>query len=74
MKSALICGVSGQDEANKSAVTQLERIASGSEEHLYPGNISVVRDWEWATEYVEAMYLMLQQQADDYALALRRKQ
>ena len=69
MKSALIWGVSGQDGANKSAVTQLERIASGSEEHLYIGDISVVRDWGWAPEYVEAMYPMLQQQADDYAIA-----
>ncbi|RAQ39014.1 GDP-mannose 4,6-dehydratase, partial [Arthrospira sp. O9.13F] len=32
--------------------------------------ISVQRDWGWAPEYVEAMYLMLQQpQADDYAIA-----
>ncbi len=46
------------------------RIASGSVEHLYLGNISVERDWGWASEYVEAMYLMLQQQEpDDYAIA-----
>ena len=46
------------------------RIASGSPESLYLGNISVVRDWGWAPEYVEAMYLMLQQQEpDDYAIA-----
>ena len=46
------------------------RIATGSSEQLYLGNISVVRDWGWAPEYVEAMYLMLQQQQpDDYAIA-----
>jgi GDPmannose 4,6-dehydratase len=46
------------------------RIASGSLEHLYLGDIAVVRDWGWAPEYVEAMYLMLQQeQPDDYAIA-----
>ena len=46
------------------------RIASGSIEHLYLGDIAVIRDWGWAPEYVEAMYLMLQQeQADDYVIA-----
>ena len=40
MKSALICGVFGQVRANKSAVIQLERIGSGSEEHLYLGDIA----------------------------------
>lgn len=46
------------------------RIAAGSQEQLYLGNTSIVRDWGWAPEYVEAMYLMLQQeQPDDYAIA-----
>ncbi|MDJ0679922.1 MAG: GDP-mannose 4,6-dehydratase [Xenococcaceae cyanobacterium MO_167.B52] len=46
------------------------RIAQGSKEKLNLGNISVKRDWGWAAEYVEAMYLMLQQDiADDYVVA-----
>jgi GDPmannose 4,6-dehydratase len=46
------------------------RIAQGSQEKLYLGNISIQRDWGWAPEYVEAMYLMLQhQEPDDYAIA-----
>ncbi|MGF1540732.1 MAG: GDP-mannose 4,6-dehydratase [Pleurocapsa sp.] len=46
------------------------RLAKGSQEKLHLGNISVKRDWGWAPEYVEAMYLMLQQeQADDYVVA-----
>ncbi|MCT7948462.1 GDP-mannose 4,6-dehydratase [Ancylothrix sp. C2] len=46
------------------------RIAKGSQEKLRLGNISVKRDWGWAPEYVEAMYLMLQQEAaDDYVIA-----
>lgn len=46
------------------------RIAQGSLEQLYLGDISVQRDWGWAPEYVEAMYLMLQQdEPDDYAIA-----
>ncbi len=46
------------------------RITQGSDEKLYLGNMSIERDWGWAQEYVEAMYLMLQQEyADDYAIA-----
>ena len=46
------------------------RIARDTSEKLYLGNISVKRDWGWAPEYVQAMYLMLQQsQPDDYVVA-----
>lgn len=45
-------------------------IAGGKPEKLYLGNISIQRDWGWAPEYVEAMYLMLQKEkADDFAIA-----
>jgi GDPmannose 4,6-dehydratase len=46
------------------------RIAAGSGEKLHLGNISIARDWGWAPEYVEAMWLMLQQeQPDDFVIA-----
>ncbi|MBW4608500.1 MAG: GDP-mannose 4,6-dehydratase [Hassallia sp. WJT32-NPBG1] len=46
------------------------RIAVGNQKKLYLGNISIKRDWGWALEYVEAMYLMLQQeQPNDYVIA-----
>lgn len=46
------------------------RIANGSPEKLMLGNIDIARDWGWAPDYVEAMWLMLQQeQADDYVIA-----
>ncbi|MDJ0734436.1 MAG: GDP-mannose 4,6-dehydratase [Nostocaceae cyanobacterium] len=46
------------------------RIAQGSQEQLHLGDISVQRDWGWAPEYIEAMYLMLQQeQPEDYVIA-----
>jgi len=46
------------------------RIAAGSGERLKLGNLAVQRDWGWAPEYVEAMWLMLQQPApDDYVIA-----
>ena len=46
------------------------RIAGGSRDRLELGNIDIQRDWGWAPEYVEAMWLMLQQEApDDYVIA-----
>jgi len=46
------------------------RIAEGSSEKLLLGNLSIERDWGWAPEYVEAMWLMLQQEKpDDYIVA-----
>ncbi len=46
------------------------RIAQGSPEKLHLGNINIQRDWGWAADYVEAMYLMLQQeQPEDCVIA-----
>ena len=46
------------------------RIAKGSREKLELGNVAVERDWGWAPEYVEAMWLMLQQDApEDFIIA-----
>lgn len=46
------------------------RIKKGEQEKMRLGNISVMRDWGWAPEYVEAMWLMLQQkEASDYIVA-----
>jgi GDPmannose 4,6-dehydratase len=46
------------------------RIAAGSKEKLSLGNQAIKRDWGWAPEYVEAMWLMLQQkEADDFLVA-----
>jgi GDPmannose 4,6-dehydratase len=45
-------------------------ILSGSAEHLYLGNLDAKRDWGYAKEYVEAMWLMVQQpEPDDYVIA-----
>ena len=41
-----------------------------SKDKLHLGNLDIIRDWGWAPEYVEAMYLMLQQdQPSDYIIA-----
>jgi GDPmannose 4,6-dehydratase len=46
------------------------RIAEGSPEPLVLGNLDVARDWGWASEYVEAMWRVLQQdEARDYVIA-----
>lgn len=45
-------------------------IAAGRSSELKLGNIDIERDWGWAPEYVEAMWLMLQQdEPDDYIVA-----
>src|SRR2546422_8067101 len=45
-------------------------IKHGLQEKLYLGNIDAKRDWGYAKEYVEAMWLMLQQEKpDDYIIA-----
>lgn len=45
-------------------------IARGSSEKLILGDVSIKRDWGWAPEYVEAMWLMLQQDTpDDYVIS-----
>jgi GDPmannose 4,6-dehydratase len=45
-------------------------IAAGKQEHLYMGNLDAIRDWGYAKEYVEAMWLMLQvPEPGDYVIA-----
>jgi GDPmannose 4,6-dehydratase len=46
------------------------RIKAGLQKKLYLGNLDAKRDWGYAKEYVEAMWLMLQQdEPDDYVIA-----
>jgi GDPmannose 4,6-dehydratase len=54
----------------RKIVAAAARIANGSEEVLRLGNLAIERDWGWAPEYVEAMWMMLQQgEARDYVIA-----
>jgi len=54
----------------QKVILSARRIAAGSRERLQLGNLAIQRDWGWAPEYVEAMWLMLQQPAaDDYVIA-----
>ncbi len=54
----------------KKIISTACRIYLGSKEKLTLGNLEIARDWGWAPEYVEAMWLMLQQKKpDDYIIA-----
>ena len=54
----------------RKVVAAAHRIASGAKERLHLGDLGIARDWGWAPEYVEAMWLMLQQkEPDDYVVA-----
>lgn len=54
----------------RKIVSAAARIAGGSKERLTLGDVDIVRDWGWAPDYVEAMWLMLQQSSpDDYIIA-----
>jgi GDPmannose 4,6-dehydratase len=51
------------------------RIGAGSKERLRLGNMGIKRDWGWAPEYVEAMWLIMQQeQPDDFVIATGRSE
>ena len=51
-------------------ISAARRISKGSREKLQLGRLYIARDWGWAPEYVEAMWLMLQQDSpDDYVIA-----
>ena len=54
----------------KKIVESACSIAQGRNEKLVLGNVSIKRDWGWAPDFVEAMYLILQQdKPDDFVIA-----
>jgi GDPmannose 4,6-dehydratase len=60
----------GETFVTRKITRAVARIAAGKQEHLYLGNLDARRDWGYAKDYVEAMWLMLQQPApDDYVVA-----
>jgi GDPmannose 4,6-dehydratase len=60
----------GHNFVTKKIVNGLESISSGSQECLYLGNLNAKRDWGHAKDYVEAMWLMLQQDTpDDFVIS-----
>ena len=60
----------GTEFVTKKISTQLCQIKSGNRDKLTLGNLDAKRDWGYAKEYVEAMWLMLQKEKfDDYVIA-----
>ena len=60
----------GAEYITKKVTSQLCEIQFGKREKLILGNLNAKRDWGYAKEYVEAMWLMLQQeQLEEYVIA-----
>lgn len=51
----------GETFVTRKITRAVARIAAGLQKELFLGNLDAVRDWGYAQEYVEAMWLMLQQ-------------
>lgn len=59
----------GETFLTRKVTTGIARIMAGLDKKLYLGNLNAKRDWGYTPEYVEAMWLMLQQPApDDYVV------
>ncbi|HYE31523.1 MAG TPA: GDP-mannose 4,6-dehydratase [Methylomirabilota bacterium] len=60
----------GETFVTRKITRALARIKAGMQDKLFLGNLDAKRDWGYAKEYVEAMWLMLQQpEPDDYVIA-----
>lgn len=60
----------GETFVTRKITRGVARIKAGLDPYLYLGNLEARRDWGFAPEYVEAMWLMLQQdKPDDYVVA-----
>ena len=60
----------GETFVTRKITRGLSSISTGQQDVLYLGNLNAKRDWGHARDFVEAMWLMLQQdEADDYVIA-----
>ena len=60
----------GETFVSRKVTRAVGRIREGLQQKLFLGNLEARRDWGFAGDYVEAMWLMLQQEApDDYVVA-----
>src|SRR6266496_3785725 len=59
----------GETFVTRTLTRAVAQIKAGTQDKLYLGNLDAKRDWGYAKEYVEAMWLMLQQNTpDDYVI------
>ena len=60
----------GENFVTRKITMAAGRIACGLQDHLELGNLNALRDWGYAKDYVECMWLMLQQdKPDDFVIA-----
>ena len=60
----------GETFVTRKITRAVARIVAGRQKQLFLGNLDAQRDWGYAPDYVEAMWMMLQQdQPDDYVIA-----
>jgi GDPmannose 4,6-dehydratase len=60
----------GETFVTRKITRAVARIRAGVQDELYMGNLAAIRDWGYAPEYVEGMWMMLQaDEPDDYVLA-----
>ena len=60
----------GETFVTRKITRAAARIAAGVQDTLYLGNLDAIRDWGYAPEYVQAMWMMLQaDQPDDFVIA-----
>ena len=60
----------GETFVTRKITLAASRIAQGKQDRLYLGNLDSLRDWGYAKDYVECMWLILQQdKPDDYVIA-----
>lgn len=60
----------GENFVTRKITMAVGRIACGLQDHLVLGNLNALRDWGYAKDYVECMWLMLQQdKPDDFVIA-----
>ncbi|MEU7848270.1 GDP-mannose 4,6-dehydratase [Micromonospora parva] len=60
----------GENFVTRKITRAVARIEAGIQDKLYLGNLDAIRDWGYAPEYVEAMWLALQQdKPNDYVVA-----
>lgn len=60
----------GETFVTRKITLAAARIAQGKQDKLYLGNLSSMRDWGYAKDYVECMWLILQQpEPEDYVIA-----
>ena len=60
----------GENFVTRKITLAVARIAAGQQDKLYLGNLDALRDWGYARDYVECMWLMLQHdQPEDFVIA-----